>query len=159
MIGRGNFRIFHQIFKFFTRKKLTKLSAYQQIIDQRFWDKVAEMETPCIHKEPKQCFMVTYCNWSKEMKSVPVDLVLGDDCINKYGEQRCKEESFATFAWDQSWGLPAVSAPLLCAENGSVTLRGTFEALDEEGVANFKGHDNNLLEMLAIKDMKAMYSN
>jgi len=55
--------------------------------------------------------------------------------------------------------LPAVSAPLLCAENGSVTLRGTFEALDEEGVANFKGHDNNLLEMLAIKDMKAMYSN
>jgi len=133
--------------------------AYQQIIDKRFWNKVAEMETPCIHKEPKQCFMVSYCNWSKGMKSIPVDLVLGEDCINKYGEQRCKEESFATFEWDQSWGLPAVSAPLLCAENGSVTLRGTFESLDEEGVANFKGHDNNLLEMLAIKDMEALYSN
>ena len=45
--------------------------------------------------------MVSYCNWSKGMKSIPVDMILGEDCINKYGEKRCKEENFATFEWEE----------------------------------------------------------
>ena len=79
------------------------------------------MEVPCLYRNPKQCFVVISDPIKNKIVSHPIDILDWETCQESYGEASCKESYYVKC--DPTRVVDHVGAPLLCAENGSITLR------------------------------------
>ena len=79
---------------------------------------------------------------------MPVDILCNEKCIETYGEEICANSYFATMSTEpESSGPPTWGAPLLCAENGSVSYRGMLSKVHENGHLELTKNDYHLLAM------------
>ena len=61
--------------------------------------------------------------------SHPIDILDWETCQESYGEASCKESYYVKC--DPTRVVDHVGAPLLCAENGSITLRKVVKDISE----------------------------
>lgn len=121
---------------------------YENIIGQRYFNAIPNFDAPALVDIPKQCFVICYSTASKTTIQLPVKLLMREECYSKYGKERCNEEYFGKF--DTELFEKTTAAPLLCAENGSISYRGMISKIESPkytGYYSFSIGDNNLLAM------------
>lgn len=112
-----------------TLQTLAKIN--EQLIDVRYKKAMSKMEVPCLYRNPKQCFVVVSDPITNKIVSHPIDILDWETCQESYGEASCKESYYVKC--DPTRVVDHVGAPLLCAENGSITLRAIAgEMVDDE---------------------------
>ena len=122
--------------------------AYEDIASQQFLNAISDFTSYSLENVPKQCFVASYCSKTEKIKEIPVDLLSALACTESFDSAVCKNKIVVTFPDDSpllKWEL-TLGAPILCAENGSISARGFLHELIDN-TAFFSTGDYKMVEV------------